>query len=132
MVEGSQTHTDAQRRTQTNADAHRQTQTNARQTVSCVWADTTSRRVQTLDVCSRTFWTYYKSNVHSISMGDEIEEAPQRWGWQYLESCNILLNNTPTSHPVSLALLYTCTHAVILRFFSFLLLCACLFSASIC
>ena len=68
-MEGSQTHTDVHRCTQTHTDAHRRTrtnaderrrtrmnadargrmQTNARQTASGVWADATSRRVQTLD-----------------------------------------------------------------------------------
>ena len=52
-------HTDICRQMQMNADARGQTQTNARQTASSVWADTTSRHIQTLDVCSRTFRTYY-------------------------------------------------------------------------
>ena len=58
--------TAANMQTQTNAGAHRRTetnarhaQTNARQTVSGVWADPTSRQVQTLDVCSKTFGMYY-------------------------------------------------------------------------
>ena len=57
----TKTHADAHRRTQTNADADErgQTQTNAWQTAFGVWADATSRRVQTLDVCSRTFGMYY-------------------------------------------------------------------------
>ena len=55
-----QMNADARRRTQTNADERRQMQTNARQTVSGVWADATSRRVQTLDICSRTFGMYYR------------------------------------------------------------------------
>ena len=57
-----QTHSDEHRRsrwTQTYADKCRRTQTNARQTASSVWADATSRCIQTLDVCSRTFGTYY-------------------------------------------------------------------------
>ena len=62
MMEGSQTHTDTHRctqRIQMHADEGSQMQTNARQTASGVWPDTTSRRIQTLDVCSRTFGTYY-------------------------------------------------------------------------
>ena len=54
----TQKNADKHRQTQTNADKRRRTQTNARQTASGVWADTTSRRIQTLDVCSRTFVTF--------------------------------------------------------------------------
>ena len=62
---------DARRPMQTHTDARRQTQTNARQTTSVVWADPTSRRVQMLDVCSRTFGTLktyrlHKTDVHSV------------------------------------------------------------------
>ena len=93
-MEGSQTHTDIRKRKQTHKDTHRRMQmhtderrhtqtnadecktnadeckTNARQTVSGVWADTTSRRVQTLDVRSRTFGTYY---IYIYAITDSIE-----------------------------------------------------------
>ena len=55
----TQMHADERRCTQTHADKRRHTQTNAKQTASGVWADATSRRIQTLDVCSRTFGMYY-------------------------------------------------------------------------
>ena len=45
--------------TQMHTDVHRQTEMNARQTTSSVWSDATSRRVQTLDVRSRTFRMHY-------------------------------------------------------------------------
>ena len=48
-MDGSQTHTDVRRRMQTHADASRCTQTHTSQTASSVWADTTSRHVQTLE-----------------------------------------------------------------------------------
>ena len=55
----TQAHADERRCTQTHADKRRHTQTNTKQTVYGVWADATSRRIQTLDVCSRTFGMYY-------------------------------------------------------------------------
>ena len=67
-VEGSQMHTDIHRRTQTNVDECGRTKTNAderRRTVFGVWSDATSRRVQTLDICSRTFGTYYSYSFFS-------------------------------------------------------------------
>ena len=59
--ERGRTRTDADEhgRIQTNANERRRTQMNVRQTASGVWADATSRRFQMLDVCSRTFGTYY-------------------------------------------------------------------------
>ena len=56
-----QMHIDASGCTQTQTDASGCAQTNAEQTVSSVWADTTSRCVWTLDVCSRTFGMYYSN-----------------------------------------------------------------------
>ena len=57
--------------TQMHAHECRQMQTNARQTVSSMWADTTSRHVWTLDVCSKDFWDalYYSVlNAHYVQL----------------------------------------------------------------
>ena len=62
---------------QTNADERRRAQTNVRQTASSVWADATSRHVQTLDVCSRTFGTYYMYVAVYISVPLSSTESIQ-------------------------------------------------------
>jgi len=63
-MEGSQTH----------ADEPRRMQTNARQTASGVWADATSRRVQTLDICSRTFGTYYNYMTRNLCRSSKAKK----------------------------------------------------------
>ena len=41
-------------------------------------------------------------------MGNELKWLPKKWDGCIFESCDIFLENTPTSHAVSLGLL-TCT-----------------------
>ena len=61
-------------------------------TALSVWADATTRRVQTLDVCSRTFGTYY-SRQAATSRGGVGHYAAHRslvWGIASNENVGIV------------------------------------------